>query len=142
MIYIGNKYMFHAVDTSQYSQYHYEAAIQAEYLKAASFENTDWVKILEWYNQLSKLTPSPNIDLNIGIVHLCKGDYEMAEKMFLSLDQNAFGNRKYLLHTALARLYEETGNLEKALNYLLESLQCSLTKAERALIEKRIENLR
>jgi len=141
MIYIGNKYMFEAVATNTYSKYHYEAAIQAEYMKADDIANTDWDQILDWYTMLSNIDASPIIELNIGIVHLYKGDVEQSRSILLGLDINTFGSRKYLLLSALARLFEESKELDKALDYLLEAYKTVTTKAEKSFIEKRIEKL-
>lgn len=41
MLYLGNKYMFQAVETGQFSKYHYEAVIQSEYMKVHSFRDID-----------------------------------------------------------------------------------------------------
>ena len=52
LIMLGHQAMTKAVDTNEYTTFHYEAAIAAEHLKAATFEATNWNKILMWYEKL------------------------------------------------------------------------------------------
>lgn len=70
LIKLGNDAMNKAVEFNNFSAYHYEAAIAAEHLKAATFKATDWDKILNWYEQLHLLQPTPFPQPNKAIVLL------------------------------------------------------------------------
>jgi predicted RNA polymerase sigma factor len=50
------------------SQYHLEAGIASHYATAPSFDETDWQAILDLYNLLLKLNPSPFVKLNRIVV--------------------------------------------------------------------------
>ena len=135
ILYIGNKYMFDAVKTEAYSKYHYEAAIQTAYMKADVFENTNWDKILNWYAQLSKIDSSPIIKLNMGIVYIYKGDLDKADSILTRVKNEAFGRRKYFVLSALAKLHQETNELDKALDCLLEAHKLATNTTKKELIE-------
>jgi len=49
------------------SDYHLEAAIAALHCSAATYENTDWAKILELYDLLVRLKPTPIVALNRAV---------------------------------------------------------------------------
>lgn len=62
---------FQFLDTSakgtELSQYHLEAGIAALHAAATTYEQTEWVKILELYDALYRMKPSPVIALNRAI---------------------------------------------------------------------------
>jgi len=120
LIYMGNKYMYQSIETNQYSKYHYEAAIQSEYIKASSFQDTNWDQLLEWYRRLKEIDPSPMIDLNIAIVMMYKGELLQSKTALLELDLKLFGSRKYLLLTTLGKVHELLHEKNQAINYLLD----------------------
>ena len=49
------------------TSYHFEAAIAAEHVKAASVSDTDWAAIVGLYDQLQAIAPSPIVALNRAI---------------------------------------------------------------------------
>ncbi len=49
------------------SEYHLEAGIASLHCAAPTYERTDWAKILELYEMLYRLTPSPIVALNQAI---------------------------------------------------------------------------
>ncbi|MGB1247955.1 MAG: RNA polymerase sigma factor, partial [Chitinophagales bacterium] len=57
LIRLGNEAMIKTTEYQEYSIYHIEASIAVEHLKAKSFEETNWKKILELYNELYKAAP-------------------------------------------------------------------------------------
>ena len=49
------------------SEYHVEAAIASLHCAAQAYEQTDWPKILDLYNTLYRLRPSPIVALNRAV---------------------------------------------------------------------------
>jgi RNA polymerase sigma-70 factor (ECF subfamily) len=49
------------------SEYHLEAGIASLHCAAPTYERTDWAKIVELYEMLYRLTPSPIVALNQAI---------------------------------------------------------------------------
>ena len=53
-----------ALASDRIGEYQAQAAIAALHADAASSEETDWVQVLEWYDELARLAPSPIVALN------------------------------------------------------------------------------
>ncbi len=56
-----------ALDRDALGEYQVQAAIAALHDDAARAEETDWVQILEWYDELVRLSPSPMVLLNRAV---------------------------------------------------------------------------
>lgn len=66
---IGRGFLFMEKASSgiELSEYHLEAAIAALHCAAATYEKTEWGRILELYDMLYRLNPSPIVALNRAI---------------------------------------------------------------------------
>ena len=60
----GNEYMNKAAFGDAVSAYHIEAAIAYEHCSAKVFKDTNWKRIVEYYEWLCRISPSPINDLN------------------------------------------------------------------------------
>lgn len=96
LIILGNDAMNKAVETDEFTCYHFEAAIAAEHIKASSFQNTNWDKILLWYKKLNEIQPSPFTLLNIAMLHLLRSDFEAAHALLEEINPKSFEQRTYL----------------------------------------------
>ena len=134
---LGNTMMYKAVEKEEFSHYHYEAAIAAEHLKARSFEETNWDKILHWYNCLYQLNPMPSYLLTMAVVQMQKEDYAAARIKLDQLRAGDFQQRSYLYHGAMADYYKGTGNLKKALEHIDEALKNVRNALEKEYLEKK-----
>ena len=63
----GNEYMNKAAFGNVVSTYHIEAAIAYEHCSAKYFKDTNWNRILEYYEWLCKISPSPINELNKAV---------------------------------------------------------------------------
>ena len=102
LVELGNTMMNKAVETENFSCYHYEAAIAAEHLKAKTFDDTNWDKILQWYEALYRLQPMPAHLLSMAVICIQNKDYEQVKTYFdqlvpirLDLTEHQFGFEKY-----------------------------------------------
>lgn len=141
LIAIGNTAMNKAAETNEFSSYHYEAAIAAEHLKATSFEITNWHKILEWYEKLYTLQPSPFTLLNMAIVQMQKKDFEKAHQLLKKVNPAELEQRAYLYYGSYAEYFVLKGETKKALNSIDEALALVKNEAERQFLLKKKFNL-
>lgn len=137
LIQLGNTMMHKAVEASKFSCYHYEAAIAAEHLKAIRFEDTDWDKILYWYQCLNTLKPMHTNLLTIAVVCIQKEDYTMAKQYLKQLKPDDFEQRVYLFYGAYADYYANIGNKKKALIYIDLALESVTNNLEKQYIRKK-----
>ena len=66
-IQVGLEWLARSAEGDVFSRYHAEAAIAAEHCLAASFEETRWNKVVEYYSLLEQATPSALHRLNRAV---------------------------------------------------------------------------
>jgi len=139
LIELGNTIMNKAVEVENFSCYHYEAAIAAEHLKAETFKDTNWTKILQWYTALYNLQPMPIHLLTMAVISMQNADYKMAETYFNQLEPQNLEQRAYLYYAAKADYYIETDNLKEAINYIEIALETVINIQEEQFLKKKQE---
>ncbi len=140
MIELGNSCMYKAMQTEHLTNYHFEAAIVCEHLKAASFNDTNWSSILNWYRQYVALYPSPMLYLNMVMVYLQLERYTDAKQLLNDLNVDDFNQRQYLYHGVWSEYYAVTGDSVNAIEALDKALVGVINKIEKQyLLKKRLE---
>lgn len=95
------------------SRYHLEAGISSVHCTASTYEETDWEKILFYYNQLLQQTDNSVIKINRAIaLSYIEGAETGLEMLELLSDELAEYNHLY--HAARADMYYRLGLYEKA----------------------------
>ena len=67
LIALGFRYLDASATGGELIRFHLEAAIAAEHCRAATFTETNWRRILEFYDLLAVTAPSPIVTLNRAI---------------------------------------------------------------------------
>jgi RNA polymerase sigma-70 factor (ECF subfamily) len=137
LIELGNTMMNKAVVNSEFSCYHYEAAIAAEHLKARTFENTDWYKILYWYQCLQILQPMPTHLLTMAIVCMQTNDFKLSKSYLEQIKPDDLHQRVYLFYGAKAEFYSKTKNIKKAISYINLALMTVTNSLEKDYLQKK-----
>jgi RNA polymerase sigma factor (sigma-70 family) len=141
MIVVGNDAMNKAMEYEDISAYHYEAAIAAEHLKARTFEETNWQKILHWYDLLDKIHSSTSSKLNLAIVHLQLEQFETAHQILAQINPEKLEQRAYLYFGCFAEYHVKTGNIDKAIACFDQSILKVSNELERTYLEKKRNKL-
>ncbi len=137
LIQLGNAMMNKAVENDEFSCYHFEAAIIAEHIKAPNFEQTNWNKILQWYQHLYKLQPTTSHLLNMAVVCLQSKNYIKANYYFEKITPLDLGQRSYLYFGAKAELFYQTGKIKEAIKYIDISLKNVSNSLEKEYLLKK-----
>ncbi|WP_460219101.1 RNA polymerase sigma factor [Psychroserpens sp. MEBiC05023] len=137
LIEMGNVMMNKAVESDVLSCYHFEAAIAAEHLKARTFEETNWDKILQWYEALYTLQPMPSYRLTMAIICMQNNNYKHADEYFKALNPQELEQREYLFHAAKADFYYDTNKLTEAINAIDEAINKVNNSLERDFLIKK-----
>lgn len=140
LVELGSSMMNKAVETNMFSCYHYEAAIAAEHLKARTFEDTDWNKLLHWYEQLNHLQPMPIHLLTMAVICMQNKDFKKANSFFKKLNPDDLSQRVYLFYAAKADYFHKTDNLNDALIYIDKALDAVTNILERNYLAKKKES--
>ncbi len=141
LIKLGNIMMDKAVDTPTFSCYHYEAAIAAEHLRAARFEDTKWDKILHWYECLNAIQPMPTHLLTMAVVCLQTKDYEISKNYLDQIKPNDFAQRAYLYYGTLSDYYHAINDLPEAIKHIDYAISLVNNKFEKNYLQKKKSDL-
>ena len=123
------------------SAYHIEAAIAHEHCIAASYDSTDWKKILTLYDWLLEIRPDPLIALNQLIVFAeVNGPGAALEKIQRLPDKNVLNNY-YLYPAALGEWHSQLGHSIEARKYFEEAIALTHSPSEKQLLLAKITKL-
>ncbi|PYT33941.1 MAG: RNA polymerase subunit sigma [Acidobacteria bacterium] len=133
---------FHHFDRSiagdEVTEYHVQAAIAATHARAAGSEGIDWPVILQLYDQLLTINPSPVVALNRAVaVAKVRGATEaLLEIEPLNSDPKL---RDYYLRLAVqGHLLAELGRRAEAAECFRKALECSCSEPERRFLRRRL----
>ncbi|MGW4246945.1 RNA polymerase sigma factor [Nocardia sp. NPDC004722] len=115
-----------ALTRDRLGEYQAQAAIAALHADAQKAEETDWVQIVEWYDELLHLTDSPIVRLNRAVA---VGEADGPQAGLAAL---ADLDPELPRHTAVcAYLHERAGDLEQAAALYAEASRTATTIPER-----------
>ncbi len=137
LIQLGNAMMNKAVENNEFSSYHYEAVIIAEHIKAPNFKQTDWNKILHWYQYLYKLQPTNSHLLSMAVVCLQSENYVKANYYFEQIKPEDLEQRSYLFYGAKSDYFLAIKNKKEAIKYIDIALEKVTNKLEKEYLEKK-----
>jgi RNA polymerase sigma factor (sigma-70 family) len=142
LIKIGSHYLNLSSQGNELSIYHIESAIAAEHSLSDTFENTNWERLLQLYDLLLKVKPSPMIELNRAVVLAQVGQPGAAIGIIHSIPKiNQLLDSHYIYSAVLGDLYKQVNDREKATEYLLEAFRLTTSDAEKKLITKKLEEV-
>jgi RNA polymerase sigma factor (sigma-70 family) len=107
-------------------QYQVQAAIAALHADARSAEETDWVQIVEWYDELVRLADSPVVRLNRAVA---VGEADGPRAGLAAIAQLDPGLPRYA--AVAARLHEHAGELTRAADLYADAARTAPSAAER-----------
>jgi RNA polymerase sigma-70 factor (ECF subfamily) len=118
---------------NQPGPYQIQAAIQAVHADAPSAAETDWRQILQLYDQLMAIAPSPVVALNRAVT---VAEVEGPETAFALLDPLDL-DRSHVFHAVRADLLQRLGRNEEARAAYDAAIPRTSNAAERAFLELR-----
>jgi predicted RNA polymerase sigma factor len=125
-----------ALARDRLGEYQAQAAIAALHADAQKVEDTDWVQIVEWYDELLLLTDSPVARLNRAVA-VGEADGPMAG--LAALDGLDPALPRYT--AASAYLHERSGDLTTAARLYAEAARQAPNTAERDHLTRRAARL-
>jgi RNA polymerase sigma-70 factor (ECF subfamily) len=118
-----------------------QAAIAALHCQAARPEQTDWPQIVQLYDLLERLQPSPIVSLNravaVAMVHGPRPALVLIDALAAGGDLDAY----HLLHAARADLLRRLGFPEEAAKCYARALALVANDSERRFLERRLREV-
>jgi RNA polymerase sigma-70 factor (ECF subfamily) len=130
-----------AVRRERVGPYQLQAMIAACHVSAASTEDTDWVRIVELYDALLTQVPSPTVALNRAIAVAMRSGPEAGLDLLDDLVRDGVLERSHLLPAARADLLRRLGRPGPASAAYREALELTLNEAERAYLQRRLDEI-
>lgn len=141
LIALGNYYMNRAANGDEISTYHLEAAIAYEHCSAASFEKTNWKKILEWYDLLCKMSPSPVSRLNQVVAIMQVYGPVKALETLNHIPEKKKLEAFYLYHSLIGEIYSRLHNSTQAQLSFETAIHLTQSETEKKMLRNKISNL-
>ena len=137
----GTEMVRHALDHSDPGRYVFMAAIASVHANASRWEETDWAKIVEYYDVLLESWPSPVVALNRAVaIGLAKGPGEGLRALNELSGERQLAGYTYLA-SARANFLRQLGRVDEARDAYLEAIELSENDVERAFLERQILEL-
>jgi len=115
-----------ALALDRLGEYQAQAAIAALHADAPSTAETDWVQIVEWYDELLGLTGSPVVSLNRAVA---VGEADGPQAGLAALADVSSGLPRYA--AVAAHLHERAGDLEHAADLYAQASRAAASVPER-----------
>ena len=137
----GNMYMNKAAFGDEISTYHLEAAIAYEHCIAENFEQTNWKKILEYYEWLCKISPSPVTELNKAIVVMQVEGATSALQILNNITDRKKLESWYLYYGLLGEIYSRLNDKQLAKINFETAIRLTQSEAEKKMLKNKIAAL-
>jgi RNA polymerase sigma-70 factor, ECF subfamily len=118
-----------------------EAAIAALHCEAGRAEDTDWPQIVQLYNVLERLQPSPIVLLNRAVAVAMIEGPRPALALIDSLAATGQLDSYHLLHAARADLLRRLGSSVEAAASYERALSLVTNESERRFLQRRLHEM-
>jgi RNA polymerase sigma-70 factor (ECF subfamily) len=115
-----------------------QSSIAALHCNAKRPEDTDWARILQLYDLLKRLNPSPIVLLNRAVAVAMVAGPEAGLQIIDSLSATGALENYHLLHAARADLLRRAGAMHQAVQAYERALTLVGNQSERRFLERRL----
>jgi len=142
LIQVGYFYLNHSASGEEISVYHLESAIAAEHCLAKAFADTNWQRLLQLYDLLLQMKPSPTVELNRAVVLAEMGEIQKAIDSIIAIhDIESLLRDQYIYSAVLGDLYKRLSDQVKAKEFLEKAFHLTTSQAEKNLIQQKIRSI-
>lgn len=137
----GTALVKRALLSGRFGIYTLQAAIAAVHSAARDMASTDWKQIVQLYDMLLKIHPSPVVELNRALALSMRDGPAAGLLLVEAIHQQGELDAYYLLHAARADLYRQMGRVEEAKSAYQRALELTQQTAERRFLERKLAEL-
>ena len=138
----GKSHLERALASAPIGPYTIQAGIAAVHAEAASTATTDWHQIVEWYDALVQIEPSPVVDLNRAVAVAMRDGPGAGLELIDDILANGDLDRYHLAHAARADLCRRLGRTAEARESYERALALAKQEPERRFLQRRLRDLR
>lgn len=138
----GYYYLNKSSAGEQITIYHIESAIAAEHCLAKDFQLTNFSRLLQLYNMLWQVKPTPVVQMNRAVVLSYTGKTQEAIDLMLGIqDIQLLLKNQYMFNSVLGELYARNHQLQQAILYFKKASSLTPSDAEKKLLQEKINSL-
>jgi RNA polymerase sigma-70 factor (ECF subfamily) len=138
LIALGFDHFTQCAEGTELTSYHVQAAIAATHARAQDGRATDWKRILELYDQLIELSPSPVVELNRVVVVAKVHGPEAALGALRPLEGNRSLRNYYLLPAVQGQLLLDIEDKPGASQCFRQALKRPCSEPERRFLQRKL----
>ncbi|MDL4814099.1 RNA polymerase sigma factor [Actinomadura opuntiae] len=138
----GLVHLAHAATGDHLSRWHLEAGIACEHAIAPSVQETDWERIIGFYQVLAERSWSPVVALNRALAVAERDGVDDGRRELIALAEEPKLSRYPFYWAALADLERRAGRHAAARGHYEHAIALARSTAERTAFERRIESLK
>jgi RNA polymerase sigma-70 factor, ECF subfamily len=130
-----------ALGSRRFGPYTLQAAIAAVHSEASEVASTDWPQIIALYSVLTRVEPSPVVELNRAVAVAMRDGPEAGVRLIDALLDRGELKDYHLAHAARADLCRRMGREAEARSSYERALALTQMEPERRFLEKRLREL-
>ena len=134
-------WMARSTESNHLSRFHIESAIAWEHCRATHFEAIDWRRVVELYQTLERLYPSPMVRLNLAIAWAYVGGPEVGLERLIEIPEVDRSRLRPWWDCAVAEAYHRLGKANEATAHWTDALALTKGTANRELIARKLRAL-
>jgi RNA polymerase sigma-70 factor (ECF subfamily) len=138
----GMAWLGRSTDGDELTRYHLEAGIAWEHCRAPTFADTDWQRIVEFYDTLDRIAPSPLHSLNRAVAEACLRGPQAGLDRLAEVLPESVPARYPGWHAVIGELHFRLGQLSAAERAWREALSCTSARADREFLIRRLASCR
>jgi RNA polymerase sigma-70 factor (ECF subfamily) len=137
----GLRLVERSLSSGNFGAYTLQAAITSVHAMAPTFNDTDWKQIVEYYDLLLQLTPSPIIELNRAVAMAMRDGAAIGLNLVNAILARGDLTDYQLAHSVRADLYRQLGRTRDARAAYQRALELTQQAPERRFLERRLDEL-
>ncbi|MEQ8635994.1 RNA polymerase sigma factor [Gimesia maris] len=137
----GTALVGQAIASGEVGSYTIQAAIASAHAVASRSAETDWSRIVSWYNLLLQANPTPIIELNRAVAIAMRDGAEAGLQLIDAILIRGDLKEYHLIYAARADLCRRLGQIEAARAAYGKALSLTNQTAESRFLEKRLQEL-
>ncbi len=137
----GNRYMNIAAFGNEISAYHIEAAIAWEHCVAKNFDQTNWKRIINLYEWLGKISPSPISEMNKAVAVMQLYGAGKALEVLMQIPEKKKLESFYLYHSLLGEIFSRLKQKVRAKKHLETAISLTQSETGRKILSDKIQAL-
>lgn len=138
----ANEFLRKSKSESQITRFHLEAAIAMLHSTSSDFASTPWTIILQMYDTLLRIHPSPVYSLNRAIVLSQIEGPRAGIDALQAVRNHPQMQAYYLVDATLGQFYAQIGATEEAISHWERAKRIGASRAERELLDRKLGRIR